>query len=113
MNIFSVSGTVRQVKALRKVGETPCLGFLLLERAWDPIAGDTKQWWNVSVFGSKAERLAAFLSPSKAVAVYGRIHQRVNERTQKLYHNVHAIEVEFISNREAQEMAKEKEPEEI
>lgn len=112
MNFFTVSGIIRKVNPLARQADSFRFTFLVLERAWDPGNGYKNQWWNVTVFGSKAERLSTMLSTGKAVSVYGRIHQRVNERTQKLYHNVHAIEVEFISNREAQEMAQEKVPEE-
>ena len=113
INRCIVSGNLTRDGQLKRMQSgTPVLefGMAVNDRRKNPQTGeweDVPNFIDVSLFGKRAESLAAYFTKGTKVAVEGRLRYSTWERDgqKRSKHDIVADEVEFMSNRDRRQQA--------
>lgn len=90
MNVFTVAGKVGKDAVLRHTDKNDVAGFSLAE---DIGYGDNKktQWYDCSIWGTRAEKLASYILKGQAVTVTGTLGTREHDGKTYITINVNDI----------------------
>lgn len=92
MKVITIHGNVGRDAELRAAGQDSVLSFSV---GVSDGFGDKRRtiWYDVSLWGKRAEKLAQHITKGKKVVVVGEHGDR--EHNGKTYHTVRAFDVEF------------------
>lgn len=97
MKTITIHGNVGKDAQVRQVGSSSVMSFSV---GVSDGFGDKKRtiWYDVTVWGDRAEKLARHITKGKKVVVVGEHSDR--EHNGKTYHTVKAYDIEFGGDRQ-------------
>ena len=92
--IVTIMGNVGNCE-LRDAGGTPVLSFSVATSKKDKNGSENCTWWNCSLFGQRASKLAPHVTKGKAVFVSGEVQLRKYETSSKAGQSLEVNVAEF------------------